>query len=377
MNYKHKVDASKMSSISHVKVIEFDHKYQDLHIELYSRMLTKQIDGLNKKSLQSKLYSLYDVTYNVSKSIYKGNIILTYKIEYIQDKYLPQKISNKVINLFTKALKSKQFTQKHLDEEIKIYLKSLKRLEDNKAIYNKALLSEHIYTDSRLSSIEEVSKYLETLKIDQLEQEYKLISKASSYNLMINEDNFKYRTSHKEIVFNPLKLSKKKELEFNDNLDQAYVSFAYRIRNFDLQKLSVANSILGSGVHSKLFKIIREKHSLSYTINSTVEPNVFMINGGVNKKSTKRVIKYVDAIINDLKAGHFKREFILAKQKLKEDIYKSQNNFGYINSLYLEQYLEAKEVSVDTKLASLSDITLDEILEVYKGMKYLSSSIYK
>ncbi len=84
----------------------------------------------------------------------------------------------------------------------------------------------------------------------------------------------------------------------------------------DYATLEVINTILGSGMSSRLFKSIREQEGLAYQVGSTYSPNVlagsFNVYVGTNPKTTERAKQ---KMLNEIEK--FKTQFVSGKE-LKE-----------------------------------------------------------
>ena len=120
--------------------------------------------------------------------------------------------------------------------------------------------------------------------------------------------------------------------------------------------LVLANLILGGSPDSKLFKEVREKNSLCYTIHSIVSKldNVLVITAGIDKNNYKKTVDLITKCLNDLKKGHFTEKDI---EKAKEI---------YHTSL---QELEESENRMISEALSMEILDLDPVEERMEKIK--------
>jgi len=89
----------------------------------------------------------------------------------------------------------------------------------------------------------------------------------------------------------------------------------------DRYALSLLNIILGGNMSSRLFNVVREKHALAYSIQTSVkylmDTGLFLVRAGVDNT---KVVKAVDVILKELEkvrvAGVTRAEFSRAKEYL-------------------------------------------------------------
>ena len=109
--------------------------------------------------------------------------------------------------------------------------------------------------------------------------------------------------------------------------------------------LNAYSYILGGGPDSKLFKNVREKNSLCYSITSIGQPlnGLLVITAGIDAKNFDKTVSLVKKELKEMQKGNF----------TDEDIVKAK--ITYINSL--------KELEDNPQ----------NILSLYTGMEYLNS----
>ena len=135
--------------------------------------------------------------------------------------------------------------------------------------------------------------------------------------------------------------------------------------------LTLYNIILGSGPDSKLFREVREKNSLCYTINSV--PNkldsVLVIRAGIDKKNIKKTVSLVEDQMNMMKKGKFQEKDInIAKeyfQTAMDSLLESQ--LSIIESYYMMDLVGLDSIEERTK--KMNEVTFNDIVKVAKKVK--------
>lgn len=148
------------------------------------------------------------------------------------------------------------------------------------------------------------------------------------------------------------------------------------ITDDDYIYLILANSVLGSGVHSKLFNNVREKLSLAYYAFSRLERSkkIMIIGMGIEEKNYETAYKETMAQIDAVKRGEISDyEFDSAKAFLINNILSSKDSpttmlASALNDLFFDvkddEDARIKKISGATKeqiVAAISDIKLDTI----------------
>ncbi|MBM7635836.1 EF-P 5-aminopentanol modification-associated protein YfmF [Streptococcus saliviloxodontae] len=75
----------------------------------------------------------------------------------------------------------------------------------------------------------------------------------------------------------------------------------------DYASLLIFNGLLGGFSHSKLFRNVREKESLAYTISSRYDvlTHFFTIYAGINKENRSKALRLINKQLRDMKLGRF------------------------------------------------------------------------
>ncbi len=131
----------------------------------------------------------------------------------------------------------------------------------------------------------------------------------------------------------------------------------------------VANIVLGSGGSSKLFRDVREKEGLCYSVFARPDKfkSIMLIYAGVDVSQFDKAQAMIEAKVEELKNGDVtEAELAIAKQSLFSSL-QSMSDFpnSYIN-FYYGQYLTGGTVDLDAYGARLERITVADITEAAK-----------
>ncbi len=132
---------------------------------------------------------------------------------------------------------------------------------------------------------------------------------------------------------------------------------------------AVLNSIYGGGMSSRIFREVREKRGLAYSIGSFSvsmrNTGAFAISGGTSPSALEPVLKLCRREARDLvKNGPSEQELSLAKQQLRASVLFSLEHTGSRMSQLAEQemYL-GRQTSVDETLRRLDAVTARDVQE--------------
>ena len=132
--------------------------------------------------------------------------------------------------------------------------------------------------------------------------------------------------------------------------------------------LVLANIILGGGPDSKLFKEVREKNSLCYTIHSISNKldNVLIISAGINKDNFDKTVNIITESINSMKKGKFTDQDIkMAKELYNTSAEELEENENRIINEYLYEEILGLE-PIEERVKKMSKVTKHQITKVCK-----------
>ncbi len=308
-------------------------------------ILRKGSKNLNNiEEINKSLEEMYGAEFNCGVDKTGDNQVLKFYLETIDNKYLPEQedLILKGINtlleiIFEPKIENNAFKVEFVDtekEKLKIIIEGKK---DNKAKYATLRCQEEMYKDKpfglyKYGYIEDIDglnaenlyeyykKLIAECKIDifisgNIEEEKikEIVSKNENIN-KLNERNPIYET--KNIM---LEKTNEKEVIETADVTQGNLVLGLSISEESKKEKYIAvvyNAILGGSATSKMFQIVREKHSLAYTAASNYlrHKNSIFIRCGIEIDNYKKTVELIKEQIEDMKKGNFTDEDIINRK---------------------------------------------------------------
>lgn len=324
-----------------------------------------------------------------------GNYILTsFNLQVLMDKYTEEGNLAKAFEFFSEILfnpdvSDKEFKKDKLEIAKNNSLVALNSITENATGYSLTRMAEAYDSNSPISyrmvgypedldMITEKNLYEAYDKM--VNTDYVDIFVVGNFNsremLSLVKKNFKFKRIKKRKASYYLKEHKPrgKRLFVGEEINntQSKLSIACPMNKLtDYEKnypLVLANLILGGGVDSKLFKDVREKNSLCYTIRSFANKldNLLVITAGIDRENYSKTVDLITKNLNDLKKGKFtdkdidiaKEFYYTSASELEEDEYRIINEFLNEEILGLAPIVE--------RLKKISKVNKKEIVKVFK-----------
>ncbi len=327
----------------------------------------------------------------------KSQIINIYT-QFVNDMYLPNEE-----HLLEKQLKilSDLFYNPHLindvfDEKIvelkkKELLERLQSVKDDKFSYSLDKLFQYMGRDSVLgvpsTGIEEDIKDI-TAK-DLIDYLYKCIDEDDKHLYIVGDIDetivpvidryirFKEHDYHYESSY-IFESNRKDVLEIIEKQDitQSKLNIGYRIDcDFVSKKhyaMTVLNAIFGGFSQSRLFKVVREEHSLCYYVSSSYDAfnGIMIVNAGIEKQHYEKTLNLIKEQLEDLASGHIEeQEIVLAKSMLTNALRKSNDEANSMITLTYNRDIVGKVESNDDYIERLNSVTKEELIKTAKYIK--------
>ena len=180
----------------------------------------------------------------------------------------------------------------------------------------------------------------------------------------------KSRAQAKSQKFFSDKLYKSKRIE------QSHIGFAMKAYSADdpiSDAFSIANTILGGGMSSRLFQKIREELGLCYSVYSY--PSQYKDNGvleiyaGVNTASRDLAVQaIVDEVLKFKKEGVTEQEFLRGKQQLKSAFVLGRESSASQMLLYGKYMIFLnKEFDFTERMNRIESVSLDDVMRAIDG----------
>lgn len=366
-------------------------------------MMLSTNDYQSKVELTKALQNLYAAQVSATNRRLGNYLDTSFSLRVLHDKYTEEGNFKKSLELLNSVIlnpkvDNNSFNEKEFSIVYEEYKADLNTLVEDKMTY--ALIRGMESTSSDVTSYRSIG-YLEDLeKITEqnLYDYYKEMIKHNFLDIFVlgnvdeveitnlfrevfNFDTFKKKQINARVI-EPKKISTKKVIEKikaeQDNLVMTLSTLGLTDyeRNYPL---SLFNTILGGGSESLLFKEVREKNSLAYTISSTPNKldNLIIIRGGITSNKSEEAIKLIKKILKELANGHISDELL---DKAKEyytsaidDIIES--SFQIIESYYMMELLGVDDL--ETKRKKMLKVTKEEVVAVAKKTKLNTIYILK
>lgn len=365
----------------------------------YRNLLTKVLLQSNKKyqtkqELEIKCEDLYNLSLSCTNGISGNYIITSINMIFLNEKYTEEKMNEESINflldlIFNPNVEDKKFV--NFDLAKRLVFDEIKTSCDNPNTYSKRRLFEEMddgvlsynsigYEDDleKISNNDLYNYYLSMLKSDLID--IFIIGDFKDDIKNIFKNNFLVNTFKKETDkhFITHKIRKTKTVIENSPLEQAKLCLGFKLDDLtDFERkyvFYVYSFILGGGPDSKLFKNVREKNSLCYSINSSYLPvfNCLLITAGINKKDFKKCLSLIKKEINKIKKGDFtdydiKSAIVTYISSLKDiedsmpSILKVFESHEYLNFDLLDERINIKNVTREDIINASKKINLDTV----------------
>jgi predicted Zn-dependent peptidase len=152
------------------------------------------------------------------------------------------------------------------------------------------------------------------------------------------------------------------------NVTQGKLCLGYRTNTApdsdDFPALMVCNGILGGGIHSKLFRNVREKASLAYYAYSRLEKfkGLMVISSGIDTGNKQKALEIIEQQLDDMTKGNITDYELEATVKSIETGVKSLTD-SQINivDFYLSQTISGANDDFSTVIEKAKKVTKDEI----------------
>jgi predicted Zn-dependent peptidase len=334
--------------------------------------------------------------------------VIEFSLEVPNEKFLPVKA-----NLFTSALsflkevicspitEDSAFRKDYLKTEVETMRRFIEAMINDKATYATEQLIRHMCPDEPFSIYEYGDiETLKTLEVRSLYQHYNSVLASSPIDIYISGDIEPRRTlSAVKRIFslervgdyhlNETKthpaVSEVRRVVEETELSQARLLLGLRtdVRYCDeaMYPLILATAILGGFPHSKLFRIVREKASLAYSVHSyLIRPKgVIIIYAGVDPATAQEAETLTLRQIDELKEGNISDfEMESTKKSIVDDLHAISDsasreiNFAFVNKL--NNCAETPQVAIEKILSTTKEQIVDTARNIHLDTIYLLTS---
>jgi len=371
-----------------------DSTYRNLLCELMT-LTTKKYK--TKRQLAIKKQELYSSFIGATNHRYGNYINTIFSLNVLNDKYTEEGNFNNALMFFKDIIfdvdvEGNGFNEKNFEREKNNYKLDLDGIKEDSDSYSMIRMYEVMEKDGpssyRLMGYPEI---LEDITKEDLYHHYKDMLKTSLVDVFVIGDFDNEEMLEKIRSFMSLNVFKKKRVNYvleekelrkrrlfgaeqADNL-QSKLAYGFRFQKLSTYErnypLTLLNIIFGGGVESKLFREVREKHSLCYYINSVCNKfdNIIMVRAGIDKANLKQTVDLVDKELTKLKKGKISDEDIAkAKEFYLTVLDAIEENPSQILSDYLMMEILETD-SIVEKRKKIMEVSKNDIVKVAKKIK--------
>ena len=395
----HLINTDKFKTITMKVVFSSPIKKDEITIRnvLSDLLLQSSKNYESRRELTIKAEELYAAdVYNNTQRI--GNYILTsFNLQVLNDKYTEEGNFEEAVKflseiIFNPDIKDNAFKEDKLDLVLSNVRVALESIKEDATNYSLLRLMEAYDKESPVSY--RMVGYLEDLdkiKTDTLYEYYKNLIEYDYVDIYIVGD-FENNTVQ-EIIKKYFKFRKVKRIRPSYNIEskkirrrrllaketidnnQSKLAIACGISKASKYEINyplvLANIIFGGGPDSKLFKDVREKNSLCYSIYSypVKLDNLLVISAGIDKENYQKTLDLTTDLLKEMKKGKFtdkdiniaKEYYNTACEEVEESEYKIINE-------YLSQEILGVE-PLEERVKIMNKVTKKDIIKVAKKIE--------
>lgn len=359
-------------------------------------LLQSTLNYNSRRKISIKTEDLYSAHINNNVTRNGNYITSSFTLSILNDKYTEKDNMIESIKFLSEILFNPDVVDKKFNEDrlniVKNNIKNnINSVKENPTKYSLIKLNE-AYSDGPISY--RLMGYLDDLdniNTSNLYEYYLDFIKNSLIDIYVVGDIdfkditkcikscFKFRNINKEKLPIALKNVKPRKkclvLDEDSNNIQSNIAIMCNISKMSKYErdyvLPVYNLLLGGGVDSKLFKFVREKYSLCYTIRSITRSldNTITIVAGIDDDNYDKCIELIKKYFHEIRRGKFDiKDIKIAKEYLitaMDDIYEDSNSI--INYYFSNELLKLDEI--DVRKEKINKVKRSEIIRLSKKIK--------
>lgn len=397
-NYNlHIIKTDKFKSTFVTLTLINDFKKEDLikNFILRSLLVTSSKTLKNESEVTKKVCDLYNSGISITSTLCNNVLSTNFDMEILEDKYTEKGLFYNALDYFFESIFNPniidgKFEKTNYDLVIKSIKEYFEKEKENKLKY--------AYDNAYSLMDEDALKYplngkKEDLKnIDEkiMANYYNDFIKKSNANLFVignikekelvnylkNNTLIKFNNNENKYIdriFEDNTTLKKDETTENNN--QSILILIYKVLNLTKRERNVIfpifTRIFGGSSNSRLFKIVREKNSLCYSIRSSYSRtnSLVTVESGISYKNKDKVLDLINKELNKINNGD------ITEEELKEAISFRKKNLkqfdDYIDSI---SYIKQSNVlfdndDLDTRRKEVDTVKLEEVVELSKKIK--------
>lgn len=349
----------------------------------------------DSKTLSRYLDNLYGAAFATTVRKKAERQILCANFQFVNDKFLDDDINifDSILDLADKAiLKQESFNEEYIKQEKENLKKQILSIINDKRSYaskrcTEIMCKDEAYGISKTGYVEDLDKIDKTTLLEH----YKNVVLKSPIDIFVNGDvdiesvaeKLKSMFADVNVEYNiPAPADVKKEV--NDvkrvteeqQIVQGKLSMGFRTNVYandeDYPAMMMYNSILGSGIFSKLFNNVREKLSLCYYASSSVDylKGIMLINSGIEVSNFQKAYDEILVQMEDIKKGNISdMEFSAAVLGTVNAVNSTADNPFVMDDYYISKIISGKMITLEELAESIKKVTKEEVMQVAKNIQ--------
>ena len=353
---------------------------------------------LNTQSLMVKeLQKLYGSSIGVGVSKVGEQQILSFKLAFTNEKYLEEKISAQAINVlldmvFDPYVEESAFKKSYLDIEKETLEEAIRSKINNKAVYAFDRAIQAMCAGEAFSIPEEGYKEdLAQINAMNLYEHYEEIIRTSEMDFVLSGDMDvdlvkdliaarNVQRSEELTLVAPSSVYREPEEVKNVierlNVTQGKLVLGFRTNISVTDELSLPLSlygvILGSGVSSKLFLNVREKHSLCYSIGASIEKmkGLMFIHAGIEFSDFALAKEKILEQFEEMAKGNISADEIdNAKKYMVNGIKSVKDSIWSVSDYIYGLKIQGSKDTPEEVIEKIEAITKEQVIAASKNIK--------
>lgn len=392
----HIIKTDKFKTIN-IKVI-FKRKFKKEEITIRS-LLASMLASTTKEYPTDRLFDLAKQDL-YCQSITSANLLsgkyslLNFNTSFLNEKYTEDGFNEKSIRFFLDCLfnpnvQNNEFNQKSFDINYDLIKENIETYSEDHSNYSLTRLLEEmdgedkygIYYCGYLADLQKINcqnlyeYYLSVINKDVIDiyvvGEVNINDIKSIFSKYFKVNTIKKNNGSHFIIHDKFR-KKAKIVKEKKNINQSKLLVGYKIENtslFEKQYVSYIYSyILGGCADSKLFKNVREKHSLCYHISSNIirMENIMVIDAGINSSNFKKTLGLIKKEVKNMELGNFTLNDIENGKVTYKSVIKSVNDrpSSIISTKLSQNYLGYDEL--EDKIKNIDKVDKKMIIKFAK-----------
>lgn len=297
--------------------------------------------------------------------------------------------------IFNPYMINEEFDENLFEENKKILHSRIKRKEDEAQSYTVSkvldMVKEYplsIKARGDLESLKKITKqdiykqYQQMILEDQIE--IVICGDFDENNItkqVLEKLNFKDRNEDIKTYYvvesNDLGINKEEKNYSQTNIAILY-STGISISDKEFPALKVANGIFGQLPSSYLFQVVREQHSLCYSISSNLisYDGACIVTTGIEKENVDQTLQLINEQLKKCQNGEFSDELLeTTKKMLMNGLLSSLDEMSSIIGYNLGNSILNRNYSIEENIKNVMSVTREDCIRVFNQIKHMATYI--